>query len=301
MRLRSVAFAWRRRRSVHPIVTVRSVLPLHGSYLIEVVAVLLIVGCITVRGLRQRTLALAGWYVGHVPQAARTWVSVLAGVLTVTLAFAADGVGSVARVHFTAALIVFQLIATGLPLFERRKASDLATEAVHEATRGVNRSLVPLTGLVKEITEPPRNRPGRQQARGRAQVVALTAAATLMGGPRDIRASWFALEGVAPTRRLVPPATAASVGRQDMAHTMFDETTPDGRRVFEALDAGKLIHDPDCGGTAYKSYVSAPVIYAGQLLGMLSVDSPVVDDFDEVEDFGLAITLSHLLATALKA
>ncbi len=127
-----------------------------------------------------------------------------------------------------------------------------------------------------------------------------------------MRASFFAVEGSAPTR-LLAPAPNSSVGRSDMASTRFDETTPLGRTIFELLDheevgrCSDIVTSPPAGWFAssplpkWRSFISAPVVWRGQLLGMLTVDSLVVDDFTDPEDPPLATTLAGLLAIALQA
>ncbi|SHG74096.1 GAF domain-containing protein [Geodermatophilus nigrescens] len=96
-----------------------------------------------------------------------------------------------------------------------------------------------------------------------------------------------------------------------MASMIFDEQTTLGATVLTALDKRDVVYcrdiseEPPAGWverpTKWRSFLSAPVIYEEQLLGMLTVDSPVADDFDLDRDAGMVFTLAHLLATALKA
>lgn len=282
-----------------------------GDYGPEVVAALLLVLTVgTGRG--RRTLRLAAtWWVGHIAPRTSAGVAGVGAVLAVVLPALLEGTTSAARAHLILTLACVQIVATGLPLVQQHGAVSVATSASAHRTRDFTRTLLPLVGLVRQISEEPRA-PQKTHKRGQAQVVALTAAATLLGGKDDVRASLFMVEGSAPTRRLVP-GPSSSWGRSDMAGTRFEESSALGRTVFELLDRDEvgrcsdIATSPPTGWVAssplpkWRSFISAPVVWQGQLLGMLTVDSLVVDDFADPEDPPLVTTLAGLLAIALKA
>ncbi len=281
-----------------------------GDYWPETLAALLVLLAVVTPGGRRTLSSAAAWGVGHVPPRISASIAGVGAVVAVVLPTFLEGTTSTTRAHLILTLACVQIVATGLPLVQQNGAVAIASSATTHRTRDFTRTLLPLVGLVQQITEETRSTL-KDHKRGQAQVVALTAAATLLGGKDDVRASFFAVERSAPTRLLVPVPNS-SVGRSDMASTRFDETTPLGRTVFELLDrrevgrCSNIATSPPVGWAAssplpkWRSFVSAPVVWKGQLLGMLTVDSLAVDDFTDAEDPPLATTLAGLLAIALR-
>ncbi|MGZ4532078.1 MAG: GAF domain-containing protein [Mycobacteriaceae bacterium] len=141
-----------------------------------------------------------------------------------------------------------------------------------------------------------------------ARTVALTAASSLLGGS-DIRAICYETAGSAPHRTLSP---IHSLGRSDEATRVFDESTELGADVFVYLDAHRvrfcpsIDDDPSPGyetpdAPMWKSFVSAPIVAKGAVVGMLTVDSRCERDFNEEEDPYLLKTIANLLAVTWKA
>jgi hypothetical protein len=146
-----------------------------------------------------------------------------------------------ARAHVGLATAVLTAVAVGLPLLQERSANQVADMAIGKLTHDFNRTLLPLSAAVKRITEVTGNE--KQQAKGAAKTVALTAASSILGGPADVRANWYEVHGQIPSRRLVPAAQPhGSVGRSDVAKTEFEEGTQLADTIFARLDAGDVVY-----------------------------------------------------------
>lgn len=281
-----------------------------GDYWPEILLLLWVIAVSVSPGLRRQLRRPASWYLQHVPSKASTAVAALASIVAVVVPFAFDSVQFPERMHILLLLVSAQGLVVGLPLLVQGGLKRALAEARSAAIGDVTRTLVPFTGLVRAISEKRGSPREKRELQGRAHQVGLAAAALLLGRPGEIRASWFLVEGASPRRRLVPPDVASSVGRDDMARTVFQEETPLGRTIFASLSAGQpsrcsdILIDPPSGwvphDTRWRSFLSVPVVYGGVLVGMLTVDSPRPHDFDALDD-AMALALAQLFATAVKS
>lgn len=270
---------------------------------------------------RRLGLAIARWWCDHVPAGARRIATVTAAAVAVGVQASYSPHGWV-RIHVALGLLLLQVVATGAPLVDQWRleqlqvdADKLVTEAEANRTKVFNRALAPLCDRAKAVADTwnRTTKEGRRPPQQAAVSAAVLAGATLLGGP-DVRATFFTKSGPPGRRRL--DSRGNSQGRADRTDTIFDETTPRGRRIFDELDKNQIVHvndillDPPAEyprrtrPPIWRSFLSIPVRTSrGQVLGMLTVDSPRAGEFKaEYESEGTtAILVADLFAVVLSA
>ncbi|MEV7612929.1 GAF domain-containing protein [Streptomyces sp. NPDC089799] len=264
----------------------------------------------------------------------RITVLALSGLLgggVFTLSILADDAKGAAKLRWTALGTIVAIAVVAVAAYEnhraesaRRKARELAVEALSSLANSYNQALLPLTRELQELAaayadENPQTTPPVTgvQAGHRALILrkALDGAATLTapGTPapanlpraRSAFYRWddsgkvFDLQGIAhgdrttTIRRRIPwqgdacGAKLLAVLQMDRAHLRPKNAPGDDIE----LDAS--------GATpGYKGVIVAPVRSGGRLFGVLTVDAPEYEDFSSTHR-DLMATLGHVVAASL--
>lgn len=257
----------------------------------EVVALLLVVIVVTVPSCRQFAKNRASVWVEHVSPTTSRRIALGLGAAAAVALFAVGGAKYPARAHVVLGALCVQAAVLGLPWLAARTEREQAVrdaEAAARADDAITTALEPLADVVLRCVGAEAG--SRPAVRADAIVVALTAAATLVGGDTAIRATYYKVSGRGRARKLTPQR---SVGRGKDARTVFKASEDPGPGIFKALDAGASSSCPDVekeppegwkhdSTHTWRSFITVPITTSsGKLLGMLVADSPTAEDFNE--------------------
>ena len=186
---------------------------------------------------------------------------------------------------------------------ETRSAETLAIETDAKLRLVVGDVVTPIAEVVGRVHQTS-GKGERESLRGQLKQLVVEAAASLCDGER-VRAVFFQLERG-------EMRAAAWFGRGDPPTTVFTDD-PDDRRGQEALLLVRfhdylLVDDVRAGelprgaeprpGAGYRSFISISVFCGEQNLGMLSVDAPEANAFDET-DLNVMRAMAQLLGAGL--
>jgi hypothetical protein len=211
-------------------------------------------------------------------------------------------------------LVVAGAVAVAIPLWiksrrelrqeaEARSAEALAVETDAKLRLVVGDVVTPIAEVVGRVHQAA-SKAERESLRGQLRQLVVEAVANLCDGERA-RATFFELQDG-------QMRAAAWFGRADQPTTVFTDA-PDDRRGQEALLLVRfhdylLVDDVRAEelprgaeprpGAGYRSFISVSVFCADDNLGMLSVDAPEPDAFDET-DLNVVRAMAQLLGAGL--
>lgn len=188
---------------------------------------------------------------------------------------------------------------------EHSEAEKRVTRTIEESMAGyrvkINDGLRSFVVLLDEIINA---RPTeRRELQGSMIQATMNFAALTLGDGRRTRACYYRFES-GPPRRL---CTRQYAGRQDEPRREFVEGDPAGDYVFRSFGGRRaVLHPHDTAGdpppmhptSAYRTFISAPVVSGETLFGMLSVDSPDVGDLTQQDKIFITI-IAQILGSAL--
>jgi hypothetical protein len=212
------------------------------------------------------------------------------------------------------ALVAAGAVAVAVPLWvksrrelrqeaETRSAETLAIETDAKLRLVVADVIAPIAEVVGRVHQTS-GKGERESLRGQLKQLVVEAAASLCDGERT-RATFFELDRG-------EMRAAAWFGRGDAPTTVFTDA-PDDRRGQEALLLVRfhdylLVDDVRAEplprgaeprpGAGYRSFISVSVFCGEQNLGMLSVDAPEANAFDET-DLNVMRAMAQLLGAGL--
>ncbi|MBW0101636.1 GAF domain-containing protein [Pseudonocardia sp. KRD291] len=209
----------------------------------------------------------------------------------------------------TAAVIVLAAVQTFAQAKARQEAEAAADDASELATRAVTKFEIALNDiflpysdiLSKAVTTNSVQRSG-VQAEARRAIVSY--ASNFIGADR-VRACFFELSGHVGSRRL--ECKTVYDGREGGPSTIFRESNPNHRHVFEQLDKREAEYWPDLTqnrppgavSRVYKTFISAPVATDARIYGLLTVDALEPGELTQRHEPFIRL-FAQLLAVALK-
>lgn len=207
---------------------------------------------------------------------------------------------------FVAIALASSIVITTLVDVSRRGQESGQIKAKVSAQHELREAVLPTLRSLSKLTVLPQSKRTVQFAKAVSQV--LMARPTLFPGKEEVRIVVYGLDWSDTGKRLLVPLDHS--GRAQDIPAPFDSSQPGrGVKAFGWLfgDSPKTRYvanyleepDPDWGGTGagYKTYISAPILAAGAPYGMLTVDSPNIDDISE-SNIPMVEVLAHILGTA---
>lgn len=202
------------------------------------------------------------------------------------------------------------LIAMGTPTYAALSYQRKARAAIKElgdASVVMVDIATPIVSLIGELTDlPDKANAKRANLQGQVKVTVVAALATYFDESHRVRACYLSLDGSSPQRKLT---VAASWGRPIVRSDVFDENTPEGKELFQSIDAERAVHwtskrrggHPPSWSEAdpFAAYISVPVATQDRVFGLLTLDAQVKDAFAIPRDIRTAEMLARHLAVAL--